>query len=252
MDAVTCISRAIAFNGSLAQPPDTAILWNWSFGDGKTSAERNNTISYDNPGNYTVTLTAANNFGCKDMATHALTVAPLPVITTQNAVIPVGGEIVMPVSYSSGISHYTWTPPDGLSCTNCPAPLAKPKLTTTYHIQVTDSNTCSNTADITVEVVCKTENYFVPNTFSPNGDGMNDVFYPRGRGLASVQSMKIYNRWGQLVFDRRNFSANDPAKGWNGKMGSQELPPDVYVYMVEFICENSQIVPMKGNVTLIR
>ncbi|HRQ17991.1 MAG TPA: PKD domain-containing protein [Agriterribacter sp.] len=249
---ITCISRAIAFNGSLAQPPDTAILWNWSFGDGRTSAERNNTISYDNPGNYTVTLTATNNFGCKDMATHPLMVAPLPVITTQNVVIPVGGEIVMPVSYSSGISHYTWTPPDGLSCTSCPAPLAKPKVTTTYHIQVTDSNTCSNAADIMVEVVCKTENYFVPNTFSPNGDGMNDVFYPRGRGLASVQSMKIYNRWGQLVFDRRNFSANDPTKGWDGKMGNQAVPPDVYVYMVEFICENAQIVPMKGNVTLIR
>ncbi|HRN57695.1 MAG TPA: PKD domain-containing protein, partial [Agriterribacter sp.] len=249
---ISCINRTIAFNGALALPPDTAILWNWSFGNGRSSTERNNTVSYDAPGNYNVTLTAANSFGCKDMATHPLMIAPLPVVTTQNVVIPVGGEIVLPVSYSSGISRYTWTPPDGLSCTGCPTPLANPSLTTTYHILVTDSNTCSAAADITVEVVCKTENYFVPNTFSPNGDGMNDVFYPRGRGLASVQSMKIYNRWGQLVFDRRNFSANDPAKGWNGKAGNQDLPPDVYVYMVEFICENSQIVPMKGNVTLIR
>ncbi|MBW7889861.1 MAG: gliding motility-associated C-terminal domain-containing protein [Chitinophagaceae bacterium] len=103
-----------------------------------------------------------------------------------------------------------------------------------------------------VDVACKTENYFVPNTFSPNGDGMNDVFYPRGRGLASVQSMKIYNRWGQLVFERRNFAANDPAKGWNGKKDGQVLPPDVYVYAIEFVCDNAQIVPMQGNVTLIR
>lgn len=252
VDDITCINRAIAFNGSLAQPPDTAILWNWNFGDGRTSAERNNTISYDAPGNYNVTLTASNSFGCKDVATHPLTVTPLPVITTQNAVIPVGGETVLPVSYSSGISHYTWTPPEGLSCTNCPNPLAKPKLTTTYHVQVTDSNTCSSEADVLVEVVCREENYFVPNTFSPNGDGMNDVFYPRGRGMASVQSMKIYNRWGQLVFDRRNFAANDPTKGWNGKMDGQPVPPDVYVYMIEFVCENAQVVPMKGNVTLIR
>ena len=248
---ITCINRDMIFNGTLVQP-DTAILWNWSFGDGRTSTERNNTISYNATGNFNVTLTAANSFGCKDMATHSLTVAPLPVITTQNAVIPVGGQIVMPVSYSSGTSQYTWTPPDGLSCTNCPLPVAKPKFTTTYHLQVTDSNTCSSAADIMVEVLCLAENYFVPNTFSPNSDGMNDVFYPRGRGLASVQSMKIYNRWGQLVFERRNFSANDASKGWDGKMGNQALPPDVYVYMVEFICENAQIVPMSGNVTLIR
>ncbi len=251
-DAVSCINRAIAFNGSLAQPPDTAILWSWNFGDGRTSADRNNIVTYNGPGNYNVTLTASNNFGCKDVATHPLTVAPLPVITVQNTVIPVGGQAVMPVSYSSGISTYTWTPPEGLSCTDCPTPLAKPKLTTTYHVQVTDSNTCSSEADVLVEVVCREENYFVPNTFSPNGDGMNDVFYPRGRGMASVQSMKIYNRWGQLVFDRRNFPANDPTKGWNGKMGGQPLPPDVYVYMIEFVCENAQVVPMKGNVTLIR
>jgi gliding motility-associated-like protein len=249
---ITCINRAIAFNGTLAQPPDTAIQWNWNFGDGRSSTERNNTISYDVPGNYNVTLTAANNFGCSDITTHSLAVAPLPVITTQNVVIPVGGEIVLPVSYSSGIANYTWTPPEGLSCATCPTPVAKPSLTTTYNVQVTDSNTCVNNADIMVEVVCKAENYFVPNTFSPNGDGMNDVFYPRGRGLASVQSMKIYNRWGQLVFDRRNFSANDPTKGWNGKLGNQPVPPDVYVYMIEFVCENAQIVPMKGNVTLIR
>lgn len=252
VEDITCINRAMAFNGTLAQPPDTAIQWTWSFGDGRSSTERNNTISYDAPGNYNVTLTAANNFGCQDMATHPLTVAPLPVVTPQNVVIPVGGEIVLPVSYSSGVASYTWTPPKGLSCTTCPTPIAKPSLTTTYHVQVTDSNTCTGNADIMVEVVCKAENYFVPNTFSPNGDGMNEVFYPRGKGLASVQSMKIYNRWGQLVFDRRNFSANDPTKGWNGKMDSQLLPPDVYVYMIEFVCENAQIVPMKGNVTLIR
>ncbi|HRP30525.1 MAG TPA: PKD domain-containing protein [Agriterribacter sp.] len=251
-DNITCINRALAFNGALAQPPDTAIIWNWNFGDGRTTTDRNNTISYSTPGNYNVSLVAANNFGCKDTAMHQISVAPLPVINVQNAVIPVGGQIVMPVSYSSGIVQYTWNPADGLSCANCAVPIARPKFSTTYQVQVTDSNTCVSTADVTIDVVCREENYFVPNTFSPNGDGMNDVFYPRGRGLASVQSMKIYNRWGQLVFERRSFSANDASLGWNGKLNGQSLPPDVYVYMVEFVCENAQIVTMKGDITLIR
>lgn len=252
LDDITCLDRSVVLNGHLAHPPDTAMLWNWNFGDGRTSAERNNEITYQSPGTYNITLTAANHFGCKQTTSQTLTVVPLPGITTQNVVIPVGGSIPLPVSYSGGGSSYTWTPSEGLSCTACPFPVANPKYTTTYQVQVTDSNTCVNTAEILVEVACKTENYFVPNTFSPNGDGVNDVFYPRGRGLASVQSMKIYNRWGQLVFERRNFTANDPAQGWNGKRGGQALPPDVYVYAIEFVCENAQIIPMQGNVTLIR
>lgn len=251
MDDIACIGRPFSINGSLIQP-DTAIIWNWKFGDGRTGSEKNNILSYTNPGDYDITLITSNTFGCSDVSSKPLTVAPLPSISTKNVVIPVGGQIVLPVSYSSGISLYNWTPPDGLSCSHCAIPLAKPKLTTTYTIQVTDSNTCSNSAEIQVEVVCRTENYFVPNTFSPNGDGMNDVFFPRGVGLASIQSMKIFNRWGQLLFDRRNFSANDPAMGWNGKVGGKSVPPDVYVYIIEFVCENSQIIPMTGNITLIR
>jgi len=101
-------------------------------------------------------------------------------------------------------------------------------------------------------VVCTNNNYFVPNTFSPNGDGMNDVFYPRGNALTRIAHMQIFNRWGQLIFDRRNFSANDASMGWDGKVNGQLAPQDVYVFIVDFICENSQIVPYKGNVALIR
>ncbi|MFT3700952.1 MAG: PKD domain-containing protein [Agriterribacter sp.] len=251
IDPISCIQRVINFNGSLAQP-DTAIVWSWSFGDGRTSTEQNNAITYDKPGNYLISLTATNKLGCKNTDTSALNVAPLPVITTQNVAIPVGGEIVLPVVYSSGVVKYNWTPTDGLSCTNCPSPIAKPKITTTYTVNVTDSNTCTSAAEVTVTVACNAQNYFVPNTFSPNGDGVNDVFYPRGRGLTSVQSMKVFNRFGQALFDKRNFAANDPSKGWDGKLNGTPAPPDVYVYVIEFVCENAQIVTMKGNITLIR
>jgi gliding motility-associated-like protein len=251
LSSISCINRVINFNGSLAQA-DTAIQWNWAFGDGRTSTEQNNAISYDKAGNYLITLTAANKLGCSNQDTAALNIAPLPVITAQNVAIPVGGEIALPVAYSSGTVQYNWSPPDGLSCVNCPSPLAKPKVTTTYTVNVTDSNTCTSATDVTVTVVCNAENYFVPNTFSPNGDGMNDIFYPRGKGLASVQSMKIFSRFGQSVFDRRNFTANDPSKGWDGRLGGTPAPPDVYVYIIEFVCENAQIVTMKGNITLIR
>lgn len=251
MNAITCVSRLLNFNGTLVQP-DTAITWNWNFGDGRTSTNQNNAITYENTGNYLVTLAAANSLGCKRSDSLSLTVAPLPVITTQNVTIPVGGQTPMPVSYSSGVQTYSWSPPNGLSCINCPAPIANPQQTTTYTVNVSDSNTCTSSANITVNVLCMAENYFVPNTFSPNGDGTNDIFYPRGRGLASVQSMRVYNRWGQMVFSRRNFTANNASMGWDGKIGGSPALPDVYVYILEFVCENSQVVTLKGNVTLIR
>ncbi len=251
LEDMTCVNRTVQFNGNLVHP-DTAIQWNWSFGDGRTSATQYNAISYPASGAYAIALSASNFLGCTGHATQSFTVAPLPVITTQSAQIIVSNEVVLPVTYSPGVVSYTWTPPGGLSCTDCPQPVARPQFTETYTVQATDQNTCTATAELTVTVMCTEENYFVPNTFSPNGDGMNDVFYPRGRGLARVQSMRIFNRWGQAVYERKNFMANDPSSGWNGRMNGQPLPSDTYVYVIEFVCDNAMIVPFKGNITLIR
>ena len=64
--------------------------------------------------------------------------------------------------------------------------------------------------------------------------------------------MKLFNRWGQLVFEKKDFYSNDISSGWNGTIQGQPATMDTYVYYVEFICENSKILPLKGNVTLIR
>ena len=246
-----CVNGNTAFNGLLSQP-DTAITWGWDFGDGRNSPFQNNLISYNKVGNYTVNLQAVNLLGCKGTDTKPLIVHANPTVQTKNVTIPLKGSITLPVSYSPGISTYTWTPPAGLSCTGCAIPIATPAATTTYNIAVVDSNSCTANANLTVSVLCAASNYFVPNTFSPNGDGMNDVFYPRGNALTRVAHMQIFSRWGQLIFERKDFVANDPSMGWDGKVNGQLAPPDVYVYIVDFICENSQIVPYKGNVALIR
>jgi len=92
----------------------------------------------------------------------------------------------------------------------------------------------------------------VPNTFSPNGDGHNERFFVRGTGLFTVRSLTVFNRWGQIVFDKKNVAVNDPASGWNGIFNGQKASPDVYVYIMEILCANGQVVPVKGNVTLLR
>ena len=81
---------------------------------------------------------------------------------------------------------------------------------------------------------------------------MNDVFYARGKGLFSIKSFRVFNRWGQLVFERFNLSPNNAADGWNGQFNSTTVSSDVYVYMMEIVCQNNTVIPVKGNVTLIK
>ena len=109
-------------------------------------------------------------------------VNPLPVITVPSSMtMQAGFPITIPADYSPNVASYTWFPGATLSCTNCPQPVASPKFNTTYNVAVVDSNGCKNNAQVQVIVICKNANVFVPNTFSPNGDGSNDVFYVRGK-----------------------------------------------------------------------
>jgi gliding motility-associated-like protein len=243
-----CINSELPLRATL-QVPDTAITWKWEpGGNGETS-----TVKYGASGTYTVRLQATNLLGCSGNTSTEIQVPPLPVITVQqDPVIPVGGSITLPVSYTGDIVSWNWVPAKDLSCNDCPNPVASPKFTTKYVVQVTDQYGCTNNQGITVNVQCNDKNYFVPNTFSPNNDGHNDRFYPRGSNITRINSMKIFNRWGELLFERRNFAANDPAAGWDGTAKGKPADPDVYIYVIEFICENAAIVPFRGNVMLLK
>jgi gliding motility-associated-like protein len=103
-----------------------------------------------------------------------------------------------------------------------------------------------------VHVICNDGNLFIPNTFSPNTDGRNDRFYPRGTGVSSIKSLKVFNRWGQMVFSREDFNANDAAAGWDGTLKGAVLTPDVYIYTCEVVCMNNEVLTYRGDVTLLR
>jgi gliding motility-associated-like protein len=204
-------------------------------------------------GKYTVNLVVTNSSGCVDSSSKTLVVNPIPVITLPaNMTKIVGVPLTLPATYSSNVINYVWRPSATLNCSDCPQPIATPKFTTTYNIAVVDSNSCKNSSDVTVFVTCQGADIFVPNTFSPNGDGTNDVLYVRGKGLDRVKSLRVFNRWGQLVFEQHNFPVNSALYGWNGKYKGNKPVPDVYVYQVEVFCENSEIVRFEGNVALIQ
>jgi gliding motility-associated-like protein len=139
-----------------------------------------------------------------------------------------------------------------LSCTNCLTPFASPIKTTDYILKAENDGTCVSEDSIRITVIGTSGNFFIPNTFSPNGDGSNDRFIVRGRGLNIIPSIAIFNRWGQVVFEKRNFAPNDAASGWDGTFNGKPAPSDVYIYTIQILCDNSTLIPYHGNVTLIR
>jgi gliding motility-associated-like protein len=108
------------------------------------------------------------------------------------------------------------------------------------------------TDTLQVIVTCGESNVFVPNTFSPNGDGMNDVFYVRGTGVFAIKSLRIFNRWGEMVFENLKVTANDPNDGWNGMAKGSKAPTDTYVYQLEVLCTNNQVLKFNGTITLLQ
>jgi gliding motility-associated-like protein len=94
---------------------------------------------------------------------------------------------------------------------------------------------------------------YVPNAFSPNNDGQNDIFYiVADDSVAEVLYMRIYDRWGEMVFEKSNFAPNNPDEGWDGRFKGKDLLPGVYVYDIKVITVESKEFPYTGDITIIR
>ena len=89
--------------------------------------------------------------------------------------------------------------------------------------------------------------------FSPDGDGNNDHFYPfTARNVRKINYFRVFSRWGELVFENKDFQPNEQASGWDGKHKGVTLPPDVYVYVMELELKNGIVEIYKGDVTLMK
>ena len=118
----------------------------------------------------------------------------------------------------------------------------------------TITNNCGISSDtINIELIdnCGGE-VWIPNAFTPNSDGINDVFMVRSDGNITIESFKIYDRWGICVFSTENTAPNDPTSGWNGKYKNKEMPAEVYGYYVVVRYQNGDKKTLKGNVTLLK
>lgn len=200
-------------------------------------------------------LVGVDQFNCfADSATVLVKAYPIPKMEIdQNEItINAGSSVKLKTSNSGDVTKWKWTPNKFIDNSNIAEPTMIARESVTYTCVASNEGNCVTRDEVKVVVVCNNGNIFVPNTFSPNGDGNNDVFYPRGKGVYTIKSLRIFNRWGEMVFEKSNFQANDTNAGWDGTFKGQKLPSDAYVYSLEIMCDNSTSVPTKGSITLLR
>ena len=188
-----------------------------------------------------------------DTAHFPVKVYPIPTVTAgANKTINVGQTITLTPTFSADVTNVKWTPNSWVVNSTSPSITVKPNLETQYTVTVLNTGGCTASASVNIFVLCNGANVFIPNTFSPNNDGVNEVFYPRGTGLFTIKQARIFNRWGEEVFARYSFKANDESLGWDGTSKGQKLNSDVYVYMIEIQCDNNSTLVYKGNIALIK
>ncbi len=178
---------------------------------------------------------------------------PLSLALPMDTTIRVGASVLLEAEVDgTGALDFDWSPTEGLSCTDCPNPLANPLDTITYTLAVTDLNGCSVQESVTLRVneECRVR---IPTAFTPNGDGSNDVFRPvLDPCVRTVRLWQILNRWGEVVLTQLNFPANDPNLGWDGIWDGKAHPSDVLIWVAEFEFYDGRKESQKGEVTLVR
>jgi gliding motility-associated-like protein len=195
-----------------------------------------------------------DNYNCfTDTGYVIINVGPKPTVNLgPDRTLSTGTPLQLNAITSNGpIIKWEWTPVSELSCNNCSNPVTVVRNNSYYSVVVTNNYGCTATDTILVNSMCKSAQVFIPNAFTPDGDGLNDILMVRGRGI-TVKSFRIFNRWGELVFERQNFYPDDPKNGWDGKVRGVPATPDVFVYTAEVFCDNGVVYTYKGNTTILK
>ena len=220
--------------------------WLWNDATSQTTNPANNLCD----GTYKVTITDAHQCTTYD----TIQIIDSSIYITTNATIAYDtiyeGQSAQINSnfYTPGYT-YTWTPAIGLNNPSIHNPLASPTESTLYRLLLQDIYGCEWEDSVfiyVIDVICEDPFIYVPNAFTPDGDGKNDIFYVRS-SVGYDMEFRIYNRWGEKVFESNNIN-----HGWDGTYKGRKLEPAVFDYYLKLTCYNRQVFIKKGNITLIR
>jgi gliding motility-associated-like protein len=228
----------------VSDPKDgTTVAWSWNYGDGNTSDEEDPSHIYADSGNYTISLYITNSFGCvSDTTTQVFRVYPYPIISAGPDLTVLEGEPITIQATAIGNNlQFAWTNWFFLNNYQILNPICTPDNNMTYTLKVTGEGGCISTDEVKVSVWRKPQ---IPNTFSPNNDGINDYWVIEHLRDYKYAKVKVFTRTGQQVF--QSIGYNEP---WDGKKNGKALPMDTYYYIIE---PGNGRAPITGFVTIIK
>jgi gliding motility-associated-like protein len=192
--------------------------------------------------------------GCyTDSGLVSVDIAPLPVVDAgADKKIAAGTSLDLVPSFSADVTEVNWSPTSAIFRNSESAITVKPLENTEYTVEVKNAAGCAARDKVNVTVTKSGGELFIPNAFSPNGDGVNDVFYPRSASSVKVVSLKIFNRYGAVVFERSGFNTNDISAGWDGNSRGTKLLPGVFIYVIGITDAENKTQIIQGDVALIR
>ena len=233
------------------QNPSINFTYLWSPSSIISSQPNETTVIVNPPTTQYLYVTASASNGCLIEDSILISVSDLgniPVVATASEYIVVEGTTVALTGTPSAGYNITWTPITGVSNPSIAQTTANMTSTTLFNYSVTDG-ICLKSDTVLVKVlefVCGDPFVFIPNAFSPNKDGENDILYVRGI-LVDKMTFRVFDRWGEMVFESTN-----PANGWDGSFKGKFCDPDVFDYYLDVTCIDGQKNLIKGNITLLK
>jgi len=206
------------------------------------------------PGHYEVVVTDDN--GCSGIGSTMVN-TPSPVVVDLGPDLEVALGMDVTIEFQSNVIENNldtvlWNGPDIVDCENCMEQALTPLFSGSYGVTVVDTSGCSGMDEINIQVI-KERAVYIPNVFSPNGDGNNDRFFISTSGeVAEILKLNIYNRWGAVVFSNLNFSPNDPDLGWDGVFKEQGVNSGVFVYHAKIRFVDGEEIDYSGDVTILK
>ncbi len=242
----TCYGKSVELQGS------GGASYLWSPATYLSNPEQQDPIMVNPHSSVTYELTVVGANGCTSLESAKVVVnvvPPLKVFAGDDTSVVVGQTVPLNALDVNGVgfTQYAWTPASGLSNAGVENPTAVVSETITYTVTATAPDGCQGVDSMTIKAFTSQADIFVPNAFTPNNDGHNDLLRAIPIGITQFKYFTVYNRWGQPVFTTTNASV-----GWDGTLSGNTLPPGTFVWVAAGVDYTGRLVQRKGVVILIR
>ncbi len=239
-----CNGKCIGTSTTIANGGTPPYSYIWS--NGNTSSNLTNLCA----GTYSVSITDANGCTANAVSVNVPLSDSIPTLSVipDSAIIYYGQSVNITATQASNYT-YSWQPASFLNNSSIANPVSTPIQSIDYILTIADQYGCRNTDSVHILVIqykCAEPEIYIPNAFSPNDDGKNDLIYVYGGQIKDLL-FRIYDRWGEKVFE-----TNKPRTGWDGTYKGTKVMPGVFVYYVEATCYDDEKFFKKGNITIIR